>query len=289
MNQQQLKKNVGQQLRLRPVAMIFDIDGNEIANFDDKWILQEARDASAVICNVRTGHGIPLPYDYIYSWSSGVADPGESNAAGVLMLKGQVILQGVNVMFEPVSRPGEPLRGFKPARRSADVLARAALLSNALNIEAKRQEFQGLSSSISGSDAAYEDIVSELQRLADEIKKMDPKLELTFKPARLAVLVMGFGQLRVVRWHRRYSNTLHESALKIETWDSHPEWPGYQVWEPGHCTHTLRYVYDLGEDGQPGWIGEVGRAPAGCESSAVIAARVIDDMMVSRAAAAKRT
>src|SRR5258706_1070231 len=79
MNFEQLKKNVNQRVRLRPMARRFDEHGRELETKDDVWVVQSVTDALITLSNERTGHCPSLGKDHVYGYAS---DPGRT-AGGV--------------------------------------------------------------------------------------------------------------------------------------------------------------------------------------------------------------
>ena len=107
MNKEQLKKSVGDRVRIVPVAIRLDSDGFELPQEDDVWIIDRATDEGLEISNIRTGHRPTLAFDHIYRYTS---DPGNSQGGikhGFLTLHVQLYLQGAHVHLKPNTRPGE--------------------------------------------------------------------------------------------------------------------------------------------------------------------------------------
>jgi hypothetical protein len=109
MNLEQLKKNIGQHLRMVPIACRLDEFGEEPQRIDDDWLLQEVTTDYLMVQNIRTAHIIKLGKDHVHHYTS---DPNrvQGNAKfGFLTLNVQIFIKGVNASIYPNSRPGEPV------------------------------------------------------------------------------------------------------------------------------------------------------------------------------------
>jgi hypothetical protein len=103
-NKQQLRKNEGNLVRIRPVAKRFDggKNGPELRPaIDDEWRIESVTDRGVAISNVRTGHGITLNYDHIRNFTSDIRGPGY----GFLNLTVQVHIGGRDLWIEPDVAP----------------------------------------------------------------------------------------------------------------------------------------------------------------------------------------
>jgi hypothetical protein len=100
MNRRLLSKNIGQQLRLRPVPWRVDENGHRLPDKDDLWTLDAVDDhpARVRIHNIATGHSAELASDNVLEWRS----------PGFLLLHCQLILRPRAVDIEPIHR-GSPL------------------------------------------------------------------------------------------------------------------------------------------------------------------------------------
>jgi hypothetical protein len=106
MNKQQLKKNVGDLVRLIPIAHRLDGKGRPLRQIDDEWRIESVTDDGARLFLARTGHGRTLRFDQICEYTSDRVERGMTY--GFLKLKVQLFIQGNNVNVTP-TRPGVPV------------------------------------------------------------------------------------------------------------------------------------------------------------------------------------
>jgi hypothetical protein len=91
MNAQQLRKNLGQRLKLRPVARRQLANGTPLGPVDDEWFVQSIKEQQVELYNMRTGHILDLGFDNIREYRS----------PNFLLLRCQVILRGASRRFIP--------------------------------------------------------------------------------------------------------------------------------------------------------------------------------------------
>jgi hypothetical protein len=98
MNAQQLRRNIGQAFRLRPVPQRADVDGRRLPEIDDRWRLEEARDKPTCLRlkNIATGHVVELQSDNINRFQS----------PDYLILRCQLTLTELGVQIEPLIDSG---------------------------------------------------------------------------------------------------------------------------------------------------------------------------------------
>lgn len=105
MKYDQLKKNRGEQVRIRPMALRSD-GFSELPPEDDYWIIQQVAREGVQISNTRTGHVTTLGLDHIQSYCS---DPDKSVGGltrGFLNLHVQISLRGNSLDIEPITKQG---------------------------------------------------------------------------------------------------------------------------------------------------------------------------------------
>lgn len=97
MNKTQMLKNKGKQLKTRPIARRLDPTRGELPPIDYRWLVQDVTDTEMTLFNGATSHTFRLGLDHIKDYRT---DPGVSD--GFLILKGQIILRGASLDFEPI-------------------------------------------------------------------------------------------------------------------------------------------------------------------------------------------
>jgi hypothetical protein len=108
MNWDQLKKNVRYRVQVVPIACSLDGHGCKLPSTDDEWIIEEVVPRTRVqIKNTRTGHGIGLAGDHLYSFTSNPEESRENEQRGFLTLRVQVFMRGREAWVRPNARPGE--------------------------------------------------------------------------------------------------------------------------------------------------------------------------------------
>ena len=103
MNKEQLRKNVNEWVRLRPIVHRLDARGYPLTPLDDEWWIESVADAGVRISLPRTGHIRVLRYDQICEYTSDRIERGTKY--GFLILKVQLSIQGNDVKATP-TRPG---------------------------------------------------------------------------------------------------------------------------------------------------------------------------------------
>jgi len=106
MNKEQLKKNVGDLVRLIPIAHRLDGKGHPLPRLDDEWRIESVTNEGVRLFLARTGHGRTLGFDHICEYTSDRIERGMKY--GFLTLKVQLSIQGNNVNVTP-TRPGVPV------------------------------------------------------------------------------------------------------------------------------------------------------------------------------------
>jgi hypothetical protein len=106
MNKEQLKKNVGDLVRLLPIAHRLDGKGHPLPAIDDEWRIESVTDDGVRLLLPRTGHGRTLRYDHICEYTSDRIERGVKY--GFLTLKVQLWIQGDDVNVTP-TRSGVPV------------------------------------------------------------------------------------------------------------------------------------------------------------------------------------
>lgn len=122
MNKNELKKNVGYHVKLRPMAKRFagGRSGPQLPPVDDDWLIQTVDKTGIRISNSATGHGTVLGFDHIREFTT---DPVRGQGYGLLILKTQLHIGGRNLWTEPIT-PGlsapDPLQNVQGWKRVND-------------------------------------------------------------------------------------------------------------------------------------------------------------------------
>lgn len=97
MNVQQLKKQLGTALKLRPLPLRKDVSGEDRGSLDDDWILERIKDKpkAVVLDNTATGHFVELQGDNIREFRS----------PHYLVLRCLLVIQGREITIEPLVGP----------------------------------------------------------------------------------------------------------------------------------------------------------------------------------------
>ncbi|HLX81918.1 MAG TPA: hypothetical protein VKS43_15175, partial [Burkholderiales bacterium] len=171
MNLEQLKKNVGQRVRLRPIARRFDENGRELEQIDDVWTMLSLTDGIGVtLQNPRSGHQPVLGKDHIYSYASDGERDGIKH--GFLTLHVQLFLRAFLAEKEPTPRPGEPALTVPLLMRAP--LNSAWSLEEQTRFAAARETYARSPEGIHDADEAFEQILAELTAAADKLRGADP-------------------------------------------------------------------------------------------------------------------
>src|SRR5687768_876704 len=94
MNLEQMRKNVGRQLRIRPIAQRLENNGSLLPAIDDKWTLDTILSAPSRLrlSNTRTGHFVELEPDNVREYRS----------PDFIILRCQVSISAYGVRIEPI-------------------------------------------------------------------------------------------------------------------------------------------------------------------------------------------
>ncbi len=94
MNADQLKKQLGHPMKLRPLAVRLDNVGRDIGSRDDDWLLTEmtTKPKAVVLSNTATGHAVTLQSDNVK----------EFRTPHYLILRCVLVIQGMRITIEPI-------------------------------------------------------------------------------------------------------------------------------------------------------------------------------------------
>lgn len=92
MNKEQLRKNIYDWVRLRPIAHRLQPNGRPLEQLNDEWRIEAVTDDGVRIFLPRTGHGRLLRFDQICEYTSDRVERGMKY--GFLTLKVQLSIQG---------------------------------------------------------------------------------------------------------------------------------------------------------------------------------------------------
>ena len=105
MKKDQLKKNVGDLVRLRPIPHWFDQQGQPLPDTDEAWRIETVDDAGVKISNPRSWHFRVLAYDNIGNYTEDRVVNGVRH--GFLTLTVQLLIRGPTIDIEPTRPPGQ--------------------------------------------------------------------------------------------------------------------------------------------------------------------------------------
>lgn len=100
MNKNELKKNLGHSVKLRPMAKRFagGPEGPQLPPVDDEWMIQGI-DQQGVRISRNNTHSLVLGFDHIREFTT---DPARGGRDGILILKSQVSIGGNSMWVEPI-------------------------------------------------------------------------------------------------------------------------------------------------------------------------------------------
>ena len=101
MNKDQLKKNKGVHVRLRPMSLRADRE-MFLPQIDDDWSIESVSDDGVRLFNIHSNHIVLVAYDQIREFMSDPARNRGGMRYGFLHLKVQFILTPREVRIEPV-------------------------------------------------------------------------------------------------------------------------------------------------------------------------------------------
>lgn len=115
MNKDQLIKNVGILVRLRPISRSRGPLGDDLAGMDDEWLIQKVEEQGVSLSNIRTGHLALLGFDHIHSYISNPMDNAGGRKHGFLQLRVRMCLHGKQLEIELLP-PGDWGQDYVPLR-----------------------------------------------------------------------------------------------------------------------------------------------------------------------------
>jgi len=107
-NWQQMKKNLGARVQLKPTPNRLDEYGRKLPSIGDDWLVEDVSTDGVRIKDVRTDHTTLLGKDHIFDY---VSNPDQSQHGvkhGFLKLKAQLFLNASGVSITPTPRPESP-------------------------------------------------------------------------------------------------------------------------------------------------------------------------------------
>lgn len=144
MNRKRMRENIGQLLRLRPIATRKD-GATQLPSLDDDWRLEQCTDTALELHNVRTQHVLHLGADHVH----------EFRTPNFLVLKAQVTISGNCVQIEPtplnkevviqvIASLSDEERDRLLLQQGSPVSARSALATAESSEAVLRTEFEAL-------------------------------------------------------------------------------------------------------------------------------------------------
>lgn len=252
MNLEQLKKNVGQRVRLRPIARRFDEHGRELEAKDDVWIVQAVTDIGISLSNERTGHQPTLGRDHVYSYAS---DPGRTRAElkhGFLTLHVQLFLRGFLAEIEPTPRPGEQALTV-PTSMSTPMTVMRNLRQYA-ELATARQDYQASLKGLREADEAFERLFERFSAIAKELRAAGNQEMILIRRSEGYFIVAAFTYGISALWQRS-AITLKEAQLRLSIWDRTPHFPGtYSLAGEAKELRRSAYIFGLVLADCPAWM-----------------------------------
>jgi hypothetical protein len=273
MNLEQLKKNVGQRVRIRPMARRFDENGRELEQLDDEWVVSAVTDAGVTLSNERTGHQPILGRDHIYSYASDGERGGIKR--GFLTLHVQLFLRAFLAEKEPTPRPGEAALTVPPTMRRP--LNAVASFAQQAVFEQASHAYATSPQGIQEADAEFERLIAEFGRVVDQLRASARPGEFVVR-RHGAYFVVGALTYGISGQWSRSMITLKGASLRLSIWDRHPPFPGtYSISGEPRQLQRFAYTYGLVPPGRPLWK-KADDALAGVTSEEIVAT-LIDDVM----------
>jgi hypothetical protein len=123
MNLEQLKRDVGHQVKIVPPACHLDAASDPLPSLNEDWTI-EAVTNDYVEIHAASGHRYRLAKDHIRNFTADVQSSTGDNKHGFLTLHVQLVVEGVNVKAVPNERPGAAvIPPIDRARRARGVFA----------------------------------------------------------------------------------------------------------------------------------------------------------------------
>jgi hypothetical protein len=123
MNLEQLKRNVGQQVKLVPPACHLDAAGDPLPSLNENWTI-EAVTNDYIEIRTALGQSYRLAKDHVRNFTSDTPSSTDDNRRGFLTLHVQLFVEGADVSAVPSERPGAAvIPPIDRARRARVVFA----------------------------------------------------------------------------------------------------------------------------------------------------------------------
>lgn len=158
-----MQKQVGSTLRLRPLPIRIDANGNRLPDSDDPWRLEQILDnpPRAHLVNLPTGHFVDLQSDNIREYRS----------PDFLLLRCQLFIKGRTITLEPIHAVNEKFMRLEQQMPALLAEMRADLKEHPLKREIVLLK-RGWSYWAKGNELAYfhddhPDLLSQFQILAN--------------------------------------------------------------------------------------------------------------------------
>lgn len=105
MKKDQIKKNIGYLVRLRPMARSYEGGigiGKELEPADHDWRIKNTNEKGIEVENLYTGHCTILGYDHIREFLTDPSRGFDGTKHGFLHLKVQIRMSGIHLQVEPI-------------------------------------------------------------------------------------------------------------------------------------------------------------------------------------------
>lgn len=280
MRYESITKNVNQWVKIRPALQVY-VDKPSVmldVTVEDAWWLHDLAEKTVKLRSRDTDHTRAIGLDYIHNYMADPDGPTTLGTTGILVLNAQLLLYRGELLVEPNSGPGVPLKQFVPAVRRADFLKGAAAVFAANQLAMKRELFATSHDGFLAADRAFAELPQSFSVLAKEMAQQQTPFEIQIRRKDFGLAVFIHGWWVTIHWQR--GGTLAASRLRVRRWATYPQWPEFRSGGDEMCTQERDYVFGLAMDSQSAWMlkGDPNRS----ETSFDIAMGLVSDLIKKR-------
>jgi hypothetical protein len=135
------------------------------------------------------------------------------------------------------------------------VLQRAERLKRAQVFADEAERYRSSQAGVQDADSAVADLVQGLNRHANELTQTGLRIIMQVLPYGGFYVVRAPHAVLVIRWERKFSNSLSDSQLKIDFYDGVPKLPG--IFAPVDVVRqleTANFQFRLIASSKPAWV-----------------------------------